>query len=132
MLDDAQSRLPDGIIDRQEAVVTDLDEDSHRLSCNDRTSQYVNSRNLWLVENADVIAIIDSVRDGYVSEGWLLAAFSRESEPEGGYDQSLKSPTGFGLSIAKSVDAEGQTVLQLSVFSPCIENPADKPSTWGR
>jgi len=44
----------------------------------------------------------------------------------------LKSPESFGLSLRRGEDTDGTVILQFAVFSPCIDNPADRPTTWGR
>lgn len=138
VLDDAIARLPDGIIERRESVVDDLDDDAHRLSCSATTSQYVNSVNLWLIEGADLVTIIDDVRAELEREGWSRSPSGDEQDgevqaPTGNDRQSFKTPDGFGLSISKADDEDdAPTLMQFSVFSPCIANPADVPSTWGR
>lgn len=136
VLADAQSRLPAGVIDREERLVNDLDEDTHRLSCSDTTSQYINTISMWLVPGTDDIALIDDLRAQFESEGWDRSPSGDEQDgkaqdPTGSYIQTLKSPEGFGLSLRRGEDG-GVSVLQFAVFSPCIDNPADKPSTWGR
>jgi hypothetical protein len=137
LLDDAQSRLPDGVIEREESLVNDLDEDSHRLSCTDDTSQYVNTINMWLTEGTDEIAIIDDLRTQYEAEGWKRSPSGdeqdgRKQDEASSYIQTLRSAEDFGLSLRRGDDTDGTTILQFAVFSPCIPNPADKPSNWGR
>lgn len=137
VLDDAQSRLPDSVIEREESLVEDLDEDSHRLSCTDKTSQYVNTINMWLTPGTDEIAIIDDLRAQYEAEGWKRSPSGDEQDgnPQdeaGGYIQTLRSAEDFGLSLRRGDDTDGTTILQFAVFSPCIPDPADKPSNWGR
>lgn len=137
VLADAQSRLPQGVVEREERLVNDLDEDKHRLSCSGTTSQYINTINMWLLDGTDEIAIMDDLRDQYESEGWTRAASGdeqdgKEQDPTGSYIQTLKNPEGFGLSLRRGEENDGTHILQFAVFSPCIDNPADKPSTWGR
>ena len=52
-------------------------------------------------------------------------------DPNGPYVESLKSPDGYGLSMNRSEDIDGTTILQIVVYSPCVANPADKSATWG-
>lgn len=137
VLSDAQSRLPEGVIAREEALVNDLETDTHRLTCSDTTSQYINTINMWLVSGTDEIAIIDGLRAEYEGEGWTRAPgvaeqSGQDQDPTGRYIQTLRSPDGFTLSIRRGDDTDGTVILQFAVYSPCIENPADKPTTWGK
>src|SRR5690606_16857150 len=105
-LDDARAAIPTDAVLREELSVTDLDEDRHRLTCTDQTSQYRNSLTLWLAEGVDEIAIIDGLRDGYLAEGWARGLSGDEQageaqDPEGRYIQTMRNPDGFGLSIGR-------------------------------
>jgi hypothetical protein len=136
LLADARSAVPDDAVVREELTVTDLDEDRHRLTCDDRTSQYTNYLTLWLAEGTDEIAIIDALREDYEAEGWARGASVEEQagdaqDPEGRYIQTMRSPSGFGLSISRGNDVDGTTLLQFAVYSPCVPNPTDKSKTWG-
>lgn len=136
LLDEASSTVPTDAIVREEVAVTDLEEDRHRLTCSDQTSQYRNDVILWLAEGVDEIAIIDQLRDDYLADGWDRGLSpdeqaGREQDPEGRYIQSMRSPEGFGLSLGRGNDVDGTTLLRFVVYSPCIPNPTDKPKTWG-
>lgn len=136
LLDEARSAMPEGAVAREEVTVHDLEEDRHRLRCSDHTSQYRNDLTLWLVDGVDEIAIIDGLRDAYLADGWSRGLSpdeqaGNEQDPEGRYIQTMRSPEGFGLSFGRGTDTDGTTLLQFTVYSPCVPNPADKPTTWG-
>ena len=136
LLDDARNAIPADAVVREEVTVTDLEEDRHRLTCSDQTSQYRNDLTLWLAEGIDEIAIIDGLRDGYLADGWSRGLSpdeqaGNEQDPEGRYIQTMRNPEGFGLSFGRGNDTDGTTLLQFTVYSPCVPNPTDKPSTWG-
>lgn len=133
LLRDARAQLPDDAVVEESFEVDDLDEDRHRLLCSDGTSQYRNILRLQLADGADEIAFIDGLRDGYVEAGWQRSPSvdeqaGREQDPEGRYAQVLRGPDGFGLTIGRL--SEG-AALELVAYSPCIADPADRPSTWG-
>jgi hypothetical protein len=144
MVDDAEEVLAaagefisEPAIIKIEPTVTDLENDFHRMSCSDTTSQYTNVVNYYLADGTDEIAIIDNIRDVYVGEGWeradsLEEELGEDEDPEGSYDQILRSPDDFGLTVSRGDDGQGGTILQMTVFSPCIGNPTDKPASWGR
>jgi hypothetical protein len=134
---DAAEFIPESAIDRAAPTVQNLESDFHRMSCSDTTSQYVNNVNYYLVDGTDEIVIIDEIRATYEAEGWQRAdsvaeQMGEEQDPEGLYPQTMLSPDDYGLSVSRGDDGQGGTILQLSVYSPCIGNPSDKPNTWGR
>lgn len=132
-----QSSVPETAVDRTESVVTDLDEDHHRMSCADgRTSMYTNQINIWLTEGSDPVAVIDAVRDALRDAGWTRSESVEEitsgaQDTEGSYWQNMNSPEGFLGSLSKWVD-DGRDGISLSLTSPCVPNPSDKSDTWGR
>ena len=134
---DARAFVPESSIVRADPSVTDLDDDFHRLDCSDTTSQYTNVINYYLAENSGEVAIIDEIRDTYMADGWqrsdsVAEQLGEEQDPTEGYHQTLRSPDDFVLSINRGDGASGETILQMTVYSPCIGNPTDKPATWGR
>lgn len=134
---DARAFVPESSIVRVDPSVTDLDDDFHRLDCSDTTSQYTNVINYYLAENSGEVAIIDEIRDTYMADGWqrsdsVAEQLGEEQDPTEGYHQTLRSPDDFVLSINRGDGASGETILQMTVYSPCIGNPTDKPATWGR
>ena len=136
LLADALSQVAPEQILRSDIRVTDLETSQHRMLCGDTTSQYTNRVNLYLTPQTDEIAIIDAVRDRYVSEGWtrdLLGDGEADAapDPEGAYIETLGSPDDYGLTLSRGEDTDGTTILQVIVYSPCIANPEDKPATWG-
>jgi len=134
---DARVFIPESAIVKVEPTVTDLETDRHRMSCSDTTSQYTNIVRYFLVEGTDEVAIIEDIRDTYVAEGWeradsLEESLGEEQLPTGTYVQTLRSPEKFGLSVSRGDDGAGGTILQMTVYSPCIGNPTDKPAGWGK
>jgi hypothetical protein len=134
---EARAFIPEAAIVKVDPSVKDLDTDFHRLSCSDTTSQYTNVVNYYLAEGTDEVAIIDEIRDTYVAAGWeradsLEEDLGEEEDPTGSYDQILRSPEKYGLTVSRGEDANGGTILQMTVFSPCVDNPTDKPARWGR
>lgn len=135
-LADMQGHATDAEIDRVEIVNADLDEDHHRKTCSDTTSQFTNAVNIWLTAGSDPVAIIDRVRDALLAEGWTRSPSVEELEsgtqdPEGRYTQNLDSPERFLAQLSKWED-DGTSGISFSIISPCVANPSDKPDTWGR
>jgi peroxiredoxin len=135
--DAAEQFVPESVIVTVEPTAVDLETDRHRMSCSDTTSQYTNTVRYYLVDGIDEIAIIDEIRDTYVAEGWeradsLEESMGEEQDPEGTYAQTLRSPENYGLSVSRGDDGAGGTILQMTVYSPCIGNPSDKASGWGK
>jgi hypothetical protein len=137
VLADARAFLPEAAIVKADASVQDLETDRHRMSCSETTSQYTNRINYYLAEGTDEIAIIDEIRDKYIADGWqrgdsVAEQMGKEQDPEGLYPQSLRSTEDYGLDLSRGDDGQGGTILQMSVYSPCIGNPTDKPNSWGK
>ncbi|PRY69201.1 hypothetical protein B0I08_103409 [Glaciihabitans tibetensis] len=135
--DAAEEFVPESVIVKVEPTVVDLETDRHRMSCSDTTSQYTNIVRYYLVDGTDEIALIDDIRETYVAEGWDRASsleedLGEEQDPESTYVQTLRSPEDFGLSVSRGDDGNGGTTLKMTVYSPCIGNPTDKPSGWGK
>jgi hypothetical protein len=133
----AGERIPESAVVTVDPGVTDLENDFHRMSCSNTTSQYLNTVDYYLAAGTDEIAIIDDFRDFYLSEGWQRAdsvaeQMGEEQDPAGSYSQSFRGPTGFFLSVNRADDGQGGTLLQVEVFSPCIGDPSDKPASWGK
>jgi hypothetical protein len=136
VLDSARSLVPAASIVRDEPRVSDLETDRHRMSCSDTTSQYVNIENLFLAPGTDEIAIVNELRSKFEADGWsrkesVAEQQGEEQDETGTYVQTLSSPDGYGLSVSRGEDTDGSPIVQLTVYSPCIGNPTDKPSTWG-
>ena len=137
VLSDARAYIPEAAIVTADPLVKDLETDRHRMSCSDSTSQYTNRVNYFLAEGTDEIAIIDEIRAKYVADGWqrgdsVAEQTGKEQDPTGLYPQSLLSPDNYGLDVSRGDDGQGGTIIQMSVYSPCIGNPTDKPDSWGR
>lgn len=135
--DTAAEFIPDSVIVRAVPTGGDLENDFHRMSCSDTTSQYLNNVNYYLVDGTDEIAIIDEIREAYESEGWqrsesVAEQMGEEQDPEGLYPQTMQGPDGYSLSVSRGDDGQGGTILQLSIYSPCVGNPTDKAESWGR
>jgi hypothetical protein len=134
---EARKFIPESAIVKAEPSVTDLETDRHRMSCSDTTSQYTNIVRYYLAEGTDEIAIIDDIRETYVADGWQRASsleedLGEEQDPTSTYVQTLRSPEKYGLSVSRGDDGNGGTILQMTVYSPCIGNPTDKPAGWGK
>jgi hypothetical protein len=137
LLAEAGTFVPENLIVSTESSVKDLEVDRHRMPCSDTTSQYTNTVDYYLAAGTDEITIIETIRDTYVGEGWqrgdsVAEQMGEEQDPEGTYAQLLRSPEGYTLDVSRSDDGEGGTLIQASVFSPCIGNPTDKASSWGQ
>lgn len=137
ILADAGEFVPESAIVTVDTSVKDLEVDYHRMPCSDTTSQYTNTADYHLAAGTDEIAIIDTIRENYVGEGWergesIAEQTGKEQDPAGNYAQLLRSPEGYTLDVSRSDDGDGGTVIQASVFSPCIGNPTDKPDSWGK
>ncbi len=134
---DARVFIPESVIAKVEPTVTDLETDRHRMSCSDTTSQYTNIVRYYLTGGTDEVAIIDDIRETYVAEGWeradsLEESLGEEQDATSTYAQTLRSPDNFGLSVARGDDGMGGAVVKMTVYSPCIGNPTDKPAGWGK
>jgi hypothetical protein len=134
---EARKFVPESAIVKAEPSVTDLETDRHRMSCSDTTSQYTNIVRYYLADGTDEIAIIDEIRETYVADGWTRASsleedLGEEQDPTSTYVQTLRSPEKYGLSVSRGDDGQGGTILQMTVYSPCIGNPTDKPTGWGK
>jgi hypothetical protein len=137
VISEAREFIPESAIVKADPSVKDLETDFHRLSCSDTTSQYTNVVNYYLAAGTDEVAIIDDIRTTYVAAGWeradsLEEELGEEEDPTGSYDQILRSPNDYGLTVSRGDDGNGGTILQMTVFSPCVDNPTDKPARWGR
>jgi hypothetical protein len=135
--DTAEQFVPESVIVKVEPTAVDLETDRHRMSCSDTTSQYTNIVRYYLVDGTDEIAIIDEIRETYVAEGWeradsLEESLGEQQDPESTYVQTLRSPENYGLSVSRGDDGAGGTILQMTVYSPCIGNPTDKATGWGK
>jgi len=135
--DTASEFIPESVIVKVEPTAVDLETDRHRMSCSDTTSQYTNIVRYYLQDGTDEIALIDEIRETYVAEGWeradsLEESLGEEQAPEGTYVQTLRSPQNYGLSVGRGDDGVGGTILTMTVYSPCIGNPTDKPAGWGK
>jgi hypothetical protein len=129
--------VPESAVVSVETSVKDLEVDYHRMPCSDTTSQYTNTVDYYLADGTDEIAIIDEIRQRYEAAGWqrgdsVAEQTGKEQDPAGTYAQLLRSPEGYTLDVSRSDDGKGGTLIQMSVFSPCIGNPTDKPSSWGQ
>ncbi|HLU63072.1 MAG TPA: hypothetical protein VKY66_00960 [Protaetiibacter sp.] len=136
LLDELQAHAPADAVERVEIVNTDLDTDHHRMDCSDTTSMFRNGANLWLTAGADPVPIIDRMRDALLEEGWTRETSLEELETgsqgtEGTYRQIMVSSDGFTAGLSKWKDGE-QDGVQISLTSPCVDNPVGKPDTWGR
>jgi hypothetical protein len=137
VITDARQFVPESVIVKVEPSVIDLETDRHRMSCSDDTSQYTNIVRYYLTDGTNEIAIIDEIRETYVADGWeradsLEESLGEEQLPTGTYAQTLRSPDNFGLSVARGDDGMGGAVVKMTVYSPCIGNPTDKPAGWGK
>ena len=136
-LAEIRSRIPEELVERDEMVVNDLDRDSHRLTCSETTSLYSNAVNVWLTLEGDSVALVDELRDGLVSEGWVRSdsveeQLDGEQDPRGLYQQLLESPSGFDVTLSRWATADEGEGIQIAVRSPCVPNPPDKPDYWGK
>lgn len=136
-LAEIRSRVPQDLVERDETVVTDLDRDAHRLTCSGTTSLYANRVNVWLTLEADSVALVDELRDGLVSEGWVRSdsveeQLDGEQDPRGLYQQLLESSFGFDVTLSRWATADEGEGIQIAVRSPCVPNPPDKPDYWGK
>ena len=137
LFNEARSLVPSDSIIKEDIRVKDLETSQHRLSCGSSTSQYSNRTNIWLTAGNDGVAIVNTIRDHFLSQGWtrLDSVADRANYEDKIHQQILRDPQGkygYGLTISRGDDNDGTSILQIQIYSPCVKNPTDKPKTWGK
>lgn len=136
-LSDVRSRVPAGLVERDETIVTDLDRDAHRLTCSETMSLYTNAINVWLTAEGDSAGQVEALRDSLMAEGWtrtdsIEEELTGEQDRDGIYQQLLANPEGYEITLSRWSTPQAGEGLQIDVRSPCVPNPSDKPDYWGK
>jgi hypothetical protein len=59
----------------------------------------------------------------------LAEQMGEEQDPDGTYSQIFQNPEGFVIDVSRDDDGQGETLIHMIVYSPCIGNPSDKPAS---
>jgi hypothetical protein len=129
LLDDARNAVPADAIVREELDVTDLDEDRHRLTCSDETSQYRNGLTLWLAEGVDEIQIIDGLRDEYLAAGWQRAPSPDE---QGGVRSRTRRDATSKPCVRRRASGSRSAVATTSTVRPCCNSTCTRRASRTR